>query len=561
MANKPDEANFFPDVPQFPSMGTFQPVYGKFDLTTYIQGASDYEIMAFLVGKYNACLEAYGTVTKLSSDTVTACKQLQDWINSWFTNLDVQEEINNKLNKMIEDGTISSLLSDIIIDTSAPEFVTSVSAMTNIKKVYVLSSDGHVYSYNGTAFIDTGLVYGEGRNVYSYNSALSPTSTLPIKLLQCTLLGSYGIVIPESSAVTDLPSSLYSQLPTNITLTNTRGYNGQFIIQTVYDQNLKSYSRMINADNGSVFKDWTTAPDYPYIFNEVLSPIASRPIALTRCTGLGSYGIVIPESSAVIDLPSSLYSQLPTNITLVNTKGYNGQFIIQTVYDQNLKSYSRMINADNGSVFKDWTTDDEVKKPIKYCSMGDSITHGANASTNYPTVVSALNNYELNNMSQSGSSFTTVRPSTFKDQYKNIDFSNYNLVTIAFGTNDYISSAPIGTEADTTNETVVGGLKLGIEKIRKDNPECLIYVITPLNLYGYGSAATNYALGYDNGNGTLQEYIDAITNYCNNNNVLTFNAQKVLTDKGINVVKLLPDSVHPNTKGQELIGLIYSKLF
>ena len=463
MANKPDEANFFPDVPQFPSMGTFQPVYGKFDLTTYIQGASDYEIMAFLVGKYNACLEAYGTVTKLSSDTVTACKQLQDWINSWFTNLDVQEEINNKLNKMIEDGTISSLLSDIIIDTSAPEFVTSVSAMTNIKKVYVLSSDGHVYSYNGTAFIDTGLVYGEGRNVYSYNSALSPTSTLPIKLLQCTLLGSYGIVIPESSAVTDLPSSLYSQLPTNITLTNTRGYNGQFIIQTVYDQNLKSYSRMINADNGSVFKDWTT--------------------------------------------------------------------------------------------------DDEVKKPIKYCSMGDSITHGANASTNYPTVVSALNNYELNNMSQSGSSFTTVRPSTFKDQYKNIDFSNYNLVTIAFGTNDYISSAPIGTEADTTNETVVGGLKLGIEKIRKDNPECLIYVITPLNLYGYGSAATNYALGYDNGNGTLQEYIDAITNYCNNNNVLTFNAQKVLTDKGINVVKLLPDSVHPNTKGQELIGLIYSKLF
>ncbi len=64
MANKPGEANFFPDVPVYPEMGTFQPVYGKFNLTTYIQGASDYEIMAFLVGKYNACLEAYGTVTK-----------------------------------------------------------------------------------------------------------------------------------------------------------------------------------------------------------------------------------------------------------------------------------------------------------------------------------------------------------------------------------------------------------------------------------------------------------------------------------------------------------------
>ena len=110
MANKPGEANFFPDVPEFPSMGVFQPIYGKFDLTTYIQGASDYEIMAFLVGKYNACLEAYGNITKLSTNTITACKQLQDWINSWFTNLDVQEEINKKLDKMVADGSFGTLL-------------------------------------------------------------------------------------------------------------------------------------------------------------------------------------------------------------------------------------------------------------------------------------------------------------------------------------------------------------------------------------------------------------------------------------------------------------------
>lgn len=110
MANKPGEANFFPDAPVYPEMGTFQPVYGKFDLTTYIQGASDYEIMAFLVGKYNACLEAYRNITKLSTDTITACKQLQDWINSWFDNLDVQEELNNKIDSMVQDGSFGTLL-------------------------------------------------------------------------------------------------------------------------------------------------------------------------------------------------------------------------------------------------------------------------------------------------------------------------------------------------------------------------------------------------------------------------------------------------------------------
>ena len=110
MATKPGEANFFPDVPVYPEMGTFQPVYGKFDLTTYIQGASDYEIMAFLVGKYNACLEAYDKVTKLSTDTITAAHQLQDWINTWFDNLDVQQELNNKIDSMVADGSFGELL-------------------------------------------------------------------------------------------------------------------------------------------------------------------------------------------------------------------------------------------------------------------------------------------------------------------------------------------------------------------------------------------------------------------------------------------------------------------
>ena len=110
MANKPGEANFFPDVTEFPSMGVFQPIYGKFDLTTYIQGASDYEIMAFLVGKYNACLEAYGNITKLSTNMITAAHQLQDWINNWFDNLDVQEELNKKIESMVQDGSFGTLL-------------------------------------------------------------------------------------------------------------------------------------------------------------------------------------------------------------------------------------------------------------------------------------------------------------------------------------------------------------------------------------------------------------------------------------------------------------------
>lgn len=40
--------------------------------------------------------------------------QLQDFVNNYFDNLDVQEEINNKLDEMAEDGTLAEILSNFI---------------------------------------------------------------------------------------------------------------------------------------------------------------------------------------------------------------------------------------------------------------------------------------------------------------------------------------------------------------------------------------------------------------------------------------------------------------
>ena len=37
-------------------------------------------------------------------------KELKEFVDHYFDNLDVQEEINNKLDKMVEDGTFATLL-------------------------------------------------------------------------------------------------------------------------------------------------------------------------------------------------------------------------------------------------------------------------------------------------------------------------------------------------------------------------------------------------------------------------------------------------------------------
>ena len=200
MANKPGEANFFPDVPVYPEMGAFMPVYGKFDLTTYIQGASDYEIMAFLVGKYNACLEAYGNITKLSTDTITACKQLQDWINSWFTNLDVQEEINKKIDSMVADGSFGTLLHqtfDAQINQQTTSAVTAwlVANVTPTGSAVIVDKS---LSIDGAAAdaktVGTKGLLNRGEVIGNFSNN--------------TLAGYYGFTKESLAAIADKPSNL-----------------------------------------------------------------------------------------------------------------------------------------------------------------------------------------------------------------------------------------------------------------------------------------------------------------------------------------------------------------
>lgn len=102
--------DYTPEIPEFPVVNPFLPCYGKFDLTTYIQGASDYEIMSNLVQLYNTMAIGYNKVEKLSVDTVKAYKQLQSFINDIFTDPDLNKVLQNVLNNMLANGEMIKYL-------------------------------------------------------------------------------------------------------------------------------------------------------------------------------------------------------------------------------------------------------------------------------------------------------------------------------------------------------------------------------------------------------------------------------------------------------------------
>ena len=60
---------------------------------------------------------------KWKNDTDAAFKELKTFVNDYFDNLDVQEEINNKLDEMAEDGTLNELFDgyfDVLVDVLEP---------------------------------------------------------------------------------------------------------------------------------------------------------------------------------------------------------------------------------------------------------------------------------------------------------------------------------------------------------------------------------------------------------------------------------------------------------
>ena len=99
--------------------------------------------------------------TKFKQGIDATVASLQNFVNNYFDNLDVQNEINNKLTAMASDGTLSQLIAPYVQAQSSPIVVSSTSDMTDHTKLYVLNTTGVLYYYNGSQFVESTIVYGE----------------------------------------------------------------------------------------------------------------------------------------------------------------------------------------------------------------------------------------------------------------------------------------------------------------------------------------------------------------------------------------------------------------
>ena len=79
--------------------------------TSYLESMSYYEMLCWL------CKYLENTINPAINNNAEALQELQDYVAHYFDNLDVTEEINNKLDEMVEDGTMAEIINQEIFTT------------------------------------------------------------------------------------------------------------------------------------------------------------------------------------------------------------------------------------------------------------------------------------------------------------------------------------------------------------------------------------------------------------------------------------------------------------
>lgn len=153
------------------------------------------------------------------------------------------------------------------------------------------------------------------------------------------------------------------------------------------------------------------------------------------------------------------------------------------------------------------------------------------------------------------------------------DFSDVNFCALCFGINDYINGIAIGDIETMAADTLIGNMSLVLSKIFSDNPLCKVVVYSPYNCWGqvshggdyvsdvlYGDESTDYALGFDKGGGTLQEYIDAIDSVCQYYGVQHVPLSKNNIVNRLTLKNIMIDGLHPSKDSfRALAAEIYGK--
>lgn len=458
---------------------------------------------------------------------------LQSFVDNYFTNLDVQSEINNKLDEMASSGALDDIFQPYLSDfenvinsqitlqnqkiaalsSTEPKFVNNTNEMTDTSQVYILSNNGHIYYYSGTAFVDSGLTYGITENsMTGYITILNSADAWSVfenNLNNMVSNRIYLVLTNPESDVLNLPPS-----PTKVgSLIVYNNDNSKTLSKTqifITNKNLV-YTRICWSSNK--WSEWKQLiqNDSNKIFNFI--SITNDSIAqkydydLNNMNSLGIYSIQFSSSNwqnapFLPTLGSLIYFTPNSNMNI-------GQ--MQIFISNNNVIYHRI--KWSGGKWSNWSKEvtlddisnensnylDLYKSFLKVGVIGDSLASGECIARNNGDLV-YVDNYDVSwgqymarssgnkyiNFSKGGlNTKTWLTSDVGLSKVLNTD-NQCDLYYIGLGVNDYLNNnVPIGSiddidinNCDTNPDTFYGNYAKIISKIKESYPTVKFFCMT-----------------------------------------------------------------------------------
>ena len=457
--------------------------------TSFTDSMSYYEMLAWF------CDYLQNTVIPAINNNASALEELQnlyialhDYVEHYFDNLDVQEEINNKIDDMVENGEFQSILDNYVTPTlnqmrtdlegeintktanlqaqisglasGTPLVATSTAGMTDTSKVYVNTTDGNWYYYDGDSWEIGG----------TYQTAGIADDSIEGQMIKDNTITPYSLIgIPRQPT-----QSVFRFAKWHV---GYRWFNGSMAAAEGY---VSSEMMPVYAANGITYtpKQNMVSPERVVKFNsdgEFVSEAAITTSGWTP-TGLGYVAITLKIENFDRDFITASTGNNYIDVSWIKQEG---------LLDKNMLVYGDSLWANCEGNFNYTNTPYHTSTDPCY---------------GYKQYLEAIG-IKCDNQAVSGQTVVGCwghAGDKFPQTISALTLANYDGVIISFGRNDFRTSVPMGTlgnPSDTSFDTTTfyGCYRSIISTLLDKNPKLKIYLwgMTQSNANGYGTETVN----------------------------------------------------------------------
>lgn len=373
---------------------------------------------------------------------------------------------------------------------------------------------------------------------------------------QCVEIGYYNFAQAYLSSITDKPSDL--------TTGGILIYYGNYAGETAYRRIITNGKEYYKVGSGTWVK--TVDNDGEYTYRGNMSDLGYT--AFSQCAKDGYYNFGQSYLASITDKPDGIVTG---GMVKVYTH-FAGGTVFRILFDDAGNQWIKVNVADWKRTVVASTVSDTV-----WYAFGDSITRGTYSyieggeeksnltNRNYVYWASQRNGFKVTNYGQGASGY--LHQGEFgtngKEVVDSIDFSECNLVTFAWGVNDWHYNQSIGTVNDdkSLGTTMASNMKYCIEKVLTDNPLCKLIILLPMNCSRYGGDFnSDWGLGTSlTTSGTLQHVIDVIKGIAEYYHLQVIDQSNTSVVNRVNINDCLPDGIHPSLDTYKQLGLNIAK--